>query len=84
MRKFIFTFGGNHKLEGKCQPIYAKDYSEAREAMVEVHGLNWAFQYTGEEWEKLKNDKERFWPMEEELESMYANETLVGGCKQIK
>lgn len=72
MEKFIFTFGGNHPLEGKCQPIYAKSYNEARNKMIEIHGMSWAFQYTNEDWEKARNDENRFWPMEIELESIYA------------
>jgi len=74
MEKFIFTFGGNHSLRGKCQPIFAKDYSEARNKMVEIHGVRWAFQYTNEDWEKIKNDKNRFWPMETELEAIYVKD----------
>lgn len=72
MEKFIFTFGGNHPLEGKCQPIFAKNYSEARSKMIEIYGTTWAFQYTEKTWKEAENNKERFWPMEIELEAIYA------------
>lgn len=72
MEKWIFTFGGNHALEGKCQPVYAENYSRARETMAEVYGSNWAFQYSEKDWEEFKNDKTRMWPLEKELEPIYA------------
>lgn len=32
------------------------------------YGAKWAFQYPEEEWERLKNDPNRRWPVETELE----------------
>ena len=67
MEEYIFTFGYGHKYEGYCVRI-AGDYATARSKMVEKFGLNWAFQYSSKEWEKLKKDPHRFWNMETELD----------------
>lgn len=72
MEKWLFTFGGNHHLEGKCQPVYAESYGEARKIMIETYGTTWAFQYSEKEWEGNKNDKSRQWPMEKELAPIYS------------
>lgn len=72
MQKFIFTFYTAHPLGGKCQPIYAKDYGQAREKMCEYYGNKWGFQYTEEEWNKsLKNARKIGYKLETELEPIY-------------
>lgn len=72
MEKYLFTFGGGHELQGYCQPIFASSYNEARNKMVELHGLSWAFSYTEENWETIKNDPGRIFKLETELEPIYA------------
>lgn len=71
MKKYIFTFGFNHANKGYCQPIYAKSYDKAREKMFEIHGDKWAFQYDGDTWDGYKNDTDRCWDLEKELEPIY-------------
>jgi len=70
--KYYFTFCGYHELAGYCQPIEAKDYGTAREKMFELHGSRWGFQYSEDEWQGIKNDTNRWWPMEKELETIIA------------
>lgn len=53
---FYFTFGVGHKLGGHCQPIQAKNHQEARQKMFEMHGKEWAFQYTEKQWEKATEE----------------------------
>lgn len=65
-----FTFGCGMPNEGKCQPILADSFGSAREKMFELHGPKWAFQYSEEEWDEIKNDKNRYWEMEEDLETV--------------
>jgi hypothetical protein len=72
MNKYIFTFGCGQENAGHCQPIFAGSYGAAREKMFELHGEKWAFQYTGEEWEGLKSREDRYFPLETELEPIYA------------
>lgn len=67
MNEWIFTFGCGQALAGKCVRI-SGTYGEARQKMMEVFGDKWAFQYSLEEWEQMKNDPNRMWPMEEELD----------------
>lgn len=67
MEKWYFTFGGGQINEGYCQPIIATSYGNARKKMIELYGIEWGFQYSQEEWEKSKNDKNRMWEMEKEL-----------------
>ena len=56
MEEFIFTFGDGHPHRGKCVRIQG-DYETARKKMVDKFGYHWAFQYTAEEWDKMKTDK---------------------------
>lgn len=64
---WIFTFGCGQEHAGKCVRIKGS-FAEARAKMIERYGINWAFQYSTEEWEKYKNDPNRWWKMEEEIE----------------
>ena len=55
MEEWIFTFGSNHELKGKCVRISGTK-EEAREKMIEKYGLHWAFQYSVEEWVKMHDE----------------------------
>lgn len=64
---WVFTFGCGHPHVGTYVKIRGT-YNQAREKMVAKYGLNWAFQYFIEEWEKHKADPVmRHW-LEVELE----------------
>ena len=43
-------------------------YTTAREKMIEKYGTNWGFQYSEKEWNDMKNDPNRWWPLETLLE----------------
>ena len=74
MKKFIFTFPGNHPLKGHYQPIFASSGHIAREKMFERYGDAWRFQYTEEwiEWEKKA--RKLGIPIERELSNVYCRE----------
>jgi hypothetical protein len=65
--EWIFTFGCGQKHAGKCVRIKGT-YGEARAKMFELFGEEWCFQYSAEEWDKMKNDPNRTHPMEEEMQ----------------
>lgn len=67
MKTWYFTFGGNQPLAGYCQPIKAEDFWSARAKMVELHGEKWCGQYSEDDWNGFKEDKNRMWTMEKEL-----------------
>lgn len=71
-KAWIFTFGCGREIyggnAGKAVKVYAKTYAEARNKMMKKYGTKWAFQYSEKEWEKMKNDPERYWDMEEIVE----------------
>lgn len=50
LKTYYFTFGFGQKYENCFTVIKAKNYSKAREIMVDKFGLKWAFQYTEEQW----------------------------------
>lgn len=79
MRKFIFTFGSGQLYQGYCQPIYAETWTRAREIMMNIHGAHWGFQYTGEQWEEMKNNKNRMFELEQELLPIYDKEVGEDG-----
>lgn len=54
MKKHIFTFGQQHPLSNRHQVIYASYPDTAEQKMFEIHGRDWAFQYTEEMWEQSK------------------------------
>lgn len=64
---WIFTFGSGQAYPGKYVKIKGT-FASARQKMCDKYGTGWAFQYSAEEWEEMKKDPARFWPMEEELE----------------
>lgn len=67
MKKWFFTFGCGQENGGKVQPIMASEYGKAREKMFELYGTHWCMDYSEETWNKMKNDPNRRWPMEDEL-----------------
>lgn len=64
---WIFTFGCGQPHAGKYVKIKGS-FDEARAEMIKRYGKEWAFQYSAESWEKMKNDPETRWLMETELE----------------
>lgn len=54
MKKFYFTFGVGHANNDRYQVVFAKSKEEARIKMFELHGRQWAFPYTQEQWEASK------------------------------
>lgn len=64
---WIFTFGSGQEHEGKYVRIKGT-YFTAREKMFDRYGEKWGFQYSEKEWEDIKNDPQRWWPIETELE----------------
>ena len=51
---WIFTFGCGQEFVGKAVKI-SGDFSGARRKMIDKYGLEWAFQYSEKEWNKIKN-----------------------------
>ena len=69
MSVWYFTFLGDDPVYGGyCQPIKAESWYDARIKMCELHGDRWCFQYSADEWERVKNNPERWYPIEKELE----------------
>lgn len=64
---WIFTFGCGQKHAGKYVKIRGT-FDSARRKMFDKYGYDWSIQYSEEEWEKIKSNPDRRWPMEEELE----------------
>lgn len=64
---YIFTFGCGQQNEGKYVKIRG-DYETARQKMVERYGLNWAFQYSEEQWNDWLERKPWYIPAETELD----------------
>jgi len=66
---WVFTFGCGRDVYGSkagtAVRIFASSYGEARKKMCDKYGIKWAFQYSAEEWEGIKNNPNRFWEMEE-------------------
>lgn len=56
MDKHYFTFGVNHPNRNRHQIIYASYPDTAAEKMHEIHGRDWAFQYTEKEWWRARID----------------------------
>lgn len=68
MSVWYFTFCSDHALGGYCQPIKASSWGAARAKMFEMYGEKWGFQYSESEWQSLKNDPRRWYPLERELD----------------
>ena len=62
-----FTFGCGTDKAGYCQPILGT-YSEARKKMFEMYGEHWAFQYSEQEWERIRDMPGRCWSLEKDLQ----------------
>ena len=62
---WVFTFGCGQKYAGFYVKITGT-FSEAREKMFKRYGNKWAFQYSWEQWERMKNSSD--FKLEEELE----------------
>lgn len=67
MNEYIFTFGCGQKNAGECQVVVAENWDSARKAMFDMYGEKWEFQYSREEWEIMRNDPDRWYPIETEL-----------------
>lgn len=65
---WIFTFGVGQKHEGKCVKVYADDYGDARQKMVDKYGREWAFQYSAAQWADWKKRRPFYVPLEEEID----------------
>lgn len=75
MKKFIFTFTGNHPLKNHYQPIYATNGHIARRRMFERYGDSWGFQYTEEQWMEWEREANRIGILiESELSPIYCRE----------
>ena len=64
--EWVFTFGAGQPLEGYCVRIKGT-YGEARQKMIDRYGVQWAFQYSAEDWDNWKKDPMRAWFMETEI-----------------
>ena len=67
MNKYYFTFGCDSPNKGKCQVIEASNELYARAKMFEMYGRNFCTSYSEDIWNKMKNDKNRLYPLETEL-----------------
>lgn len=56
MKTFYFTFGSGQVNQGYCQPIKAENSQKAREKMVEMYGIKWAFQYNEEDFKRYREE----------------------------
>lgn len=72
MEIFYFTFGNGQtskqeiegrivtvRMEGKCQPIQAKNQQIAHQKMHEMYGTAWSWCYTQEKWDSMPYYKEK-------------------------
>ena len=66
---WYFTFGCGQQHAGRYVKIWGT-LMDARDRMFERYGAKWSFQYSEKVWNKMKNDPNRFWPMETELETI--------------
>ena len=64
---WIFTFGCGQENAGHYVKV-AGNCQEAREKMIAKYGTKWCFQYSEGEWESFKNNPDRYWKLETELE----------------
>lgn len=64
---WIFTFGYGQKHQGYYVKIFG-GFFEARAKMYDKYGEEWSMQYSAKHWDDVKNNPDRFWPMEKELE----------------
>lgn len=74
MNDYIFTFGQGQVLAGFCQPIVADNFNEAERIMQEHYGKKYCMGYTPEQWNDMKDDPNRYWPLEVELPAIFQEE----------
>lgn len=67
MNRYYFTFGCDSPNRGKCQIIEASNELYARAKMFEMYGRKFCTSYLEDDWLKMKNDKNRPYPLESEL-----------------
>lgn len=67
MGRYYFTFGSNCPNAGKCQVIEASNEYYARAKMFQLYGRNFCTSYDEENWNQMKNDPNRKFPLETEL-----------------
>lgn len=63
---YVFTFGYGQKHEGRFVRIFGT-YAEARQEMIDRFGIEWAFQYSQEEWDAWEKRRPSYVPAETEL-----------------
>jgi hypothetical protein len=68
LRIWYFTFVNGQELQGYAFPIAARDEVVARREMFKLHGEKWAFCYCEDNWNAIKNDTERTYTLEQELQ----------------
>lgn len=56
MYLYYCTFGNNHRNADFVQPVYSHNEVEAALKMHEVHGHDWAFCYSEDEFNQIKSD----------------------------
>lgn len=64
---YIFTFGVGQLHGGRYVKVKGT-YDSAREKMIDKYGIEWAFQYSEEEWNDWLERKPKWVPTETELE----------------
>ena len=47
---YVFTFGSGQRYAGRYVKFFGT-YYEARQQMIDLFGLEWAFQYSQDEWD---------------------------------
>ena len=65
---YYFTFGADQEHAGHYIKLWGT-FDSTRRAMFDIYGTDWAFQYSEEEWEEMKADPDRPYPLETELKS---------------
>ena len=77
--EWVFTFGsGQYPFNSKCVRIHGT-YGDARKKMFDLVGSKWGFQYSAEQWDEMKNDKSRIYPLEEEILLEELEEFIASG-----
>ncbi len=64
--EWIFTFGSGQQNDG-CFVRIPGTWGEAREKMIKKYGLEWAFQYSADEWEDWERRRPIWVPAEVEI-----------------
>lgn len=64
---WIFTFGCGQQHAGRYVRIWGT-FDEARRKMFEKFGREWSVQYSEVDWNRMKNDPNRKYAIETEME----------------